>query len=150
MVTRVGCFLNGCCYGKPTDSFLGVQFPFQTVVGASFNSPIHPTQLYSAATGLVVLALLLALDRRPRPQGQLFAFYLILAGIGRFSIDLLRYYEANAYVMGSFTVSQLISVGLCLVGILLLVRTRQAPVAPGSPVAPGDRATKLPASNTVT
>jgi phosphatidylglycerol:prolipoprotein diacylglycerol transferase len=126
MVTRVGCFLNGCCYGKPTDSFLGVTFPFQNVVGSSFDSPLHPTQLYSSLTGLVILLLLLWIDRRPRPQGQLFGLYLIFAGAGRFLVDMFRFYEANAYVLGSLTLSQVISLGLLVVGVLLLVRTRRA------------------------
>jgi phosphatidylglycerol:prolipoprotein diacylglycerol transferase len=149
LVTRVGCFLNGCCYGKPTDSFLGVTFPFQTAVGAGFDSPIHPTQLYSSITGLIVLVLLLLLDRRVRPEGQLFGFYLIFAGLGRFSIDALRYYEANAYVIGSFTVSQLISVGLMLTGAAVLLRVRRAPAAPRVAITKHDTNKKLPASHTV-
>jgi phosphatidylglycerol:prolipoprotein diacylglycerol transferase len=126
MVTRVGCFLNGCCYGKPTDSFLGIQFPFQNAVGSGFNSPLHPTQLYSSFAGLLTLGLLLWIDRRPRARGQLFAFYLMLASTGRFVLDLFRYYEANAYVLGSLTLSQVISIGLFLVGVLLLLMTRRA------------------------
>jgi phosphatidylglycerol:prolipoprotein diacylglycerol transferase len=142
MVTRVGCFLNGCCYGKPTDSFLGVTFPFQNVVGSSFGSPLHPTQLYSSLSGLVVLLLLLWIDRRPRPQGQLFGLYLVLAGAGRFLVDLFRFYEANAYVLGALTLSQVISFGLLVVGVLLLLRTRHAaPVA--APVAETATPTKI-------
>jgi phosphatidylglycerol:prolipoprotein diacylglycerol transferase len=125
MVTRVGCFLNGCCYGKPTDSFLGVQFPFQNVVGSSFNSPLHPTQLYSSFAGLLVLLILLLADRRPSARGHLFALYLMLASVARFILDLFRYYEANAYVLGPLTLSQVISGGLFLLGVLLWMRTRR-------------------------
>jgi len=148
MVTRVGCFLNGCCYGKPTNSFLGVQFPFQNAAGSSFDSPLHPTQLYSSAAGLLLLLVLLAIDRRPRPQGQLFGIYLVLAGIARFSVDVFRFYEANAYVLGSLTLSQVISFGLFLVGILLLVRTRHA--SPATRAGEALRApTKVPAEHVV-
>ncbi|MFQ5599527.1 MAG: prolipoprotein diacylglyceryl transferase [Candidatus Krumholzibacteriia bacterium] len=130
MLTRLGCFLNGCCYGKPTDSALGVQFPVETLVGRVFEeSALHPTQLYSAATGLFILGLLLLLDRGRRPEGQLFALYLMLDGIGRFALDFFRYYEANVYVLGELTVNQLISIGLFLLGVLLLVYTRQMPSA---------------------
>jgi len=130
MLTRVGCFLNGCCYGKPTDSWLGVHFPDSTFGGQLFaGEALHPTQLYSSAIGLVTVLALLAIDRRRRPEGQLFAFYLILAGVGRFGLDFFRAYEANVYLVWSLTVNQLISVGGVLVGILLYVSLRAAPAS---------------------
>jgi phosphatidylglycerol:prolipoprotein diacylglycerol transferase len=129
-LTRVGCFLNGCCYGRPTDLPLGVQFPSDTFSGHLFEgTALHPTQLYSSATGLLILLILLAWDRARRPEGQLFALYLILAAAGRFSLDFFRYYEANVYIVGGGTVNQLISAGAFLIGLLLLFSTRHAPSA---------------------
>ncbi len=130
MLTRVGCFLNGCCYGKPTESALGVHFPESTFGGQLFaGEALHPTQLYSSAVGLLVVLTLLAIDRRRLSEGHLFAFYLILAGLGRFALDFVRFYEANVYVMWSLTVNQLISLGGVMVGVLLYVSRRHAPSA---------------------
>lgn len=134
MLTRVGCFLNGCCYGKPTTSPLGVHFPSETFVGQLFHdSGVHPTQLYSSLTGLLILVLLLLYDRGSRRQGEVFALYLILDGLGRFCLDFFRYYEANAYIAGPLTISQVISLGLAFMGLLLWVRTRRLSAASDKP-----------------
>jgi phosphatidylglycerol:prolipoprotein diacylglycerol transferase len=123
MFTRIGCFLNGCCYGKPAHGPFGVVFPPDSFVGGFFNGvPVHPTQLYSSATGLLILLVLLAFDRGRRAQGQVFALYLILDSAGRFALDFFRYYETNAYVVGGLTVNQIICIGLFGIGLLLLVR----------------------------
>lgn len=121
MLTRIGCFLNGCCYGKPTDLPWGVTFPPDSFGGSLYaNTPLHPAQLYSSFAGLVILVVLLLYDRRSRAEGQVFALYLILAGAARFAMDFVRSYEANVYVLGPFTVNQMISAGLCLLGVVLL------------------------------
>lgn len=133
MLTRIGCFLNGCCYGEPTQGPLGVRFPPESSVGRLFDGvALHPTQLYSAATGLAILLVLLAFDRRRRPTGQVFALFLLLDAAGRFVLDFFRYYEANVYVLWNLTVNQLISVGLFGLGILLVARSRGRDAAPGA------------------
>ena len=141
MLTRVGCFLNGCCYGKPTELPFGVHFPEETYVGQLFHgSAVHATQLYSALTGLLILVALLAYDRGRRHQGQVFALYLVLDGVGRFALDFFRYYEANVYVLGALTISQLISIGLVFLGVLLWFYARRLPLAPDSSIQAAPRA----------
>lgn len=138
MLTRVGCFLNGCCYGRQTDMPWGLVFPADSSGGTFFaDTPLHPTQLYSSLEGLVLLVSLLLYDRRPRRDGQVFALYLVLAGLGRFGIDFFRYYEANVYVAGPLTVNQVISIGSVLVGLLLFaaIRGRGAVPAVEAPAA---------------
>jgi phosphatidylglycerol:prolipoprotein diacylglycerol transferase len=131
MLTRVGCFLNGCCYGKPTELPIGVHFPDDTYVGHLFHgSAVHPTQLYSSLTGLLILVVLLLYDRTRRHEGQVFALYLMMDGAGRLVLDFFRYYEANVYVLGALTISQLISIGLVLLGVLLWFYARRLPLAP--------------------
>ena len=134
-LTRVGCFLNGCCYGKPTHGPLGIVFPPDSLVHTSLGGvPIHPTQLYSSATGVVILVALLVFDRVRRADGQVFALYLLLDAAGRFVLDSWRYYEPNAYLWpGGPTVNQAICVGLFGLGLLLLARSRRAVVS-GVPV----------------
>jgi phosphatidylglycerol:prolipoprotein diacylglycerol transferase len=125
-LTRIGCFLNGCCYGKPTDLPWGITFPPDAFGGRIYGDvPLHPAQLYSSLSGLIILLLLLLYDRRARAEGQVFAVYLLLAGLARFALDFVRSYEANVYILGPLTVNQLISVGSCLLGLLLLAITRR-------------------------
>jgi phosphatidylglycerol:prolipoprotein diacylglycerol transferase len=130
-LTRIGCFLNGCCYGKPTTGAWGVHFPADSYVHRLFDgAAVHPTQLYSSATGLVILAILLLWDRVHRPEGRVFALWLLLDAAGRFCLDFLRSYEANVYVAGPLTVNQLICIGLFALGLLLFAR-RGSPVPEG-------------------
>lgn len=83
-IARIGCFLNGCCYGQPTDLPWGVVFP---VVD---NLSRHPTQLYSSAANLLNYGILEYLLSRHRFPGQVFSTYLILYGLSRGVIELLR------------------------------------------------------------
>jgi len=133
-LTRIGCFLNGCCYGKPTTGPLGVHFPPDSYVSRMFGgAALHPAQLYSSATGLAILGVLLLFDRRPRREGQVFALFLLLDSVGRFGLDFCRSYEANVYVLGGLTVNQLICIGLFALGLLVLVTTRGGVVRSTSP-----------------
>lgn len=136
-LTRIGCFLNGCCYGKPTALPWGVHFPPEAPVGRLFDgTPLHPAQLYSSLTGFLILGVLLLYDRRRRPAGTVFALWLVLDAAGRFVLDWCRAYEANVYVLGGLTVNQLISAGLFALGILLFARIARS----GDPRLEGDEA----------
>ena len=81
---RLGCFLNGCCYGKPTTSWLGVVFPQRP------GTAVHPTQLYESVAGGLLLVLALVVWRKRRFPGQV----LLTVGFGyavfRFLIELWR------------------------------------------------------------
>ncbi|UCG44153.1 MAG: prolipoprotein diacylglyceryl transferase [candidate division WOR-3 bacterium] len=116
--TRVGCFLNGCCFGKETSSFLGVSFPLSSPAGAtSGGQAIHPTQLYSSAAGFILFGLALLLERRRLKDGVLFASMLILYSLFRFGIDFVRYYENASNYWGN----QVVALGLTAAGVVLLI-----------------------------
>ena len=69
---RTGCYLNGCCYGRPTELPWGVVFPHDSFAGLEFGSvPVHPTQLYFAAAGAGLFLLAWGLRRRVRVPGVL-------------------------------------------------------------------------------
>src|SRR5436190_1980147 len=73
MFGRVGCFLNGCCYGRPTSLPWGVTFPPDSFAGLEFgNAKVHPSQLYFAAAGLLLFAVCWFLRTRIRVPGVLF------------------------------------------------------------------------------
>ncbi len=87
-ITRVGCFLNGCCYGVRTALPWGVVFPDANIGGVP--TPRHPTQLYASVTNLVIFVILARMARRPHPTGYMFGMYLLLYSVYRFFIEFLR------------------------------------------------------------
>ncbi len=95
-IARIGCFLNGCCPGRPTGSSLGVIFPQDSFAGYFFpNAKLLPTQLFESIAGFVMFLLLILLERFKKFEG--FTFWLMLAfySAWRFIIDFFRYYEES-------------------------------------------------------
>jgi phosphatidylglycerol:prolipoprotein diacylglycerol transferase len=132
-VTRIGCFLNGCCYGRPTTGPFGVRFPPGSHADIAFGGAgLHPTQLYTSALALSIMFALLAFERKPRGTGQVFGLFLVLEGLGRFGMDFVRAYEPGSYALLGLTAHQLIALGLLGAGLLLLARN---PAPAGLPVA---------------
>jgi len=116
--TRIGCFLNGCCFGSPTCSPLGIVFPPNSPAGATFiGQPIHPTQLYSSAAGFLMFLFALWLERRNLKPGVLSAVLLVVYSLFRFGIDFVRYYENKTNLWGN----QIVALGMTVVGIVLLI-----------------------------
>ena len=131
-ITRIGCFLNGCCFGMPTDMPWSVRFPagshaFQRHLwehlireDAPASLPVHPTQLYmTVGLGLIVFPMLKWVLRRQRFDGQTALSYGLLYGILRFTVEVFRGDSARS-VFG-MTVSQAISLGLAVFSITMLV-----------------------------
>jgi phosphatidylglycerol:prolipoprotein diacylglycerol transferase len=117
-IGRIGCFLVGDDYGKPSTLPWAVAFPRGL---PPTTVPVHPTQLYEAAA-LAVLAILLLRWRRARVADRVvLARYLGAAGLIRFLIEFVR---VNAHIAGPLTLAQLWSLGL-IVSALLLLRTRR-------------------------
>lgn len=95
-LTRIGCFLNGCCYGLPTHGSCGVVFPEESLAGyMNPGIPLIPTQLYEAAAGVVILALVLWSEKYRKFDGHSFWITVGLYSAWRFIIDFYRYYEPS-------------------------------------------------------
>jgi phosphatidylglycerol:prolipoprotein diacylglycerol transferase len=88
-IGRMGCFMAGCCYGKPTDSDWGVIFTNPKSL-APLDIHIHPTQLYEAAANLLIFLILLFFRRHKSFSGQVFLFYAMLYSSARFTIEFFR------------------------------------------------------------
>lgn len=117
---RVGCFLVGDDYGRPTDGPFGIAFP----QGAPPTlDAVHPTQLYESAWLFAVTAFLWA--RRNRSP-RLWAEYLMLAGIGRFAVEILR---VNPRVVLGMSEAQIIAVTMFAVGASSWLHARRAMTA---------------------
>ena len=145
---RIGCFLNGCCYGRPTDLPWGVVFPHDSFASLEFgNQPVHPSQLYNAAVGLALFALFQFLRGRIRVPGVMFWSFIALFAAIRIPLDLTRAYEADAVLLrvgvADVTESQMMSMGLILFGVLMILRLRRA--APRTRPAPGPSPADSPA-----
>lgn len=130
-LTRIGCFLNGCCYGVPTEMPWGMIFPPESPAGYCFpDQAIHPAQLYSSLYGLIIFGLVLFLERFKKFDGFLLFMFFILYGISRFIVDFFRYYE-NSMVLFQIggipiSVNQGISILMIVMGITLIcIRTNQ-------------------------
>ncbi len=100
-IGRIGCFLNGCCYGK---------------------NPNIPTQLFESGWALIVFFILLAIERYKKFDGFLFWFFLLFYSLGRFVIEGIRYYEFNYILWAGLTISQIISVILGVIALVFLIR----------------------------
>jgi phosphatidylglycerol:prolipoprotein diacylglycerol transferase len=145
-IGRIGCFLNGCCYGRPTRLPWGVVYPPDTFPGIEFGSaPIHPSQLYFSLSSLVLFAVMWGVRKRLRFEGELFWGFLVAYAVIRIPLDFTRAYEPGtvlAHVGGlDITESQLASLALALFSLLMMLRLRRRAVvvaasAPGRAAAP--------------
>jgi len=97
IIGRVGCTINGCCYGMPTSLPWGVVYAHPDSY-APLGIAIHPTQLYEIIYNLIVFAVLLKLKGRLKPDGSLFLIYLSLYSLWRVGIDFLR--EGTPFLFG--------------------------------------------------
>lgn len=123
-VARIGCFLNGCCFGKPTESFLGVIFPIDSPAGYFFpDTSIFPIQLVASLKGFLIFGILLLIEKFKKFDGFTFWSMLTLYSVGRFTIDFFRYYEKSmvfAKIGGvSFSMNQALTVLIFLVSLFM-------------------------------
>jgi len=132
-IGRLGCFLNGCCWGKISFRW-GICFPARDNPGpfaqqvyaglisphAACSLPVLPTQLYEAVACLMICLVLLRIERHAHAEGSLFWTLVLLYAVFRFFIEGVRYYEP-CFILGSLTVSQLISIALSAVAAAMLV-----------------------------
>lgn len=132
-LTRIGCFLNGCCFGIQTDLPWGVHFPSGSPAYAVFDAAtIHPTQLYSSAYGLGLFFLLIWINQRRHNIGVTTAVFFMVEAAFRFGIEFVRYYESAMWVdIGTLhvTYNQLVAAGLFVVGILFWMNSRKRSIA---------------------
>ena len=117
-IGRVGCFLVGDDYGRPTDLPWGMAFPLGL---PPTDVRVHPTQLYEAFLLIPVAWMLLRWRRRGVPDGVVLGRYLVPVGSIRFGIELIR---VNRRVLGPFTLAQSIAFVLITAGMALMLSRR--------------------------
>jgi len=149
---RLGCFFNGCCYGKQADGFLCMRFPRSSPAAqdqGKFGEPsdkVYPTQLFEAAAATAFFFFLSWLYRKKRKaQGEVFLIMIMLYAAWRFLVEFIRGDKRPAWI-GDLTYSQVVSlVALAGAGLwLFLLRTR-AKASTETP-APGKGPGEVPAA----
>ena len=116
---RIGCFLNGCCYGRPTALGIGVHYPPGSEAALRYpEQALHPVQLYEAAEMLVVWGVFFQLVRHTK-RGVAMSCYLALYGVLRFVNELFRGDNPKAFDL--FTPAQLIGLMIIPLGIGLTI-----------------------------
>ncbi len=137
---RIGCFLNGCCHGKPAPSWLGVSYPVdsypwhqQIAEGliakrSAMTVPVHAVQLYEAAFNLALYGLLVVVFRRGARRGTVTALYLMAYPAGRFALESLR--ADHELFVGRLTGAQAWGIVLFLVGLAIWMWHRRPAARP--------------------
>ena len=117
---RIGCLLNGCCYGRECHLPWAIRYPAgQPNVP---TTPVHPTQVYEAVLNLGLYVALAWLYRRKKFQGQIFAFYLVGYAVVRSVVECFRgdYPLDQLFFGGRLTPAHLVSAVVLVMGLVLL------------------------------
>ena len=112
-IGRLGCFFGGCCYGKPTNSSLGLVFP------TTHGVHVHPTQLYEITALLCIMLLIFFLKKRQQFKGQLFLTYIILYALARNILELFRGDKRGFIIEKYLSHSQFIGIILILITLFI-------------------------------
>jgi phosphatidylglycerol:prolipoprotein diacylglycerol transferase len=143
-VGRMGCFLVGDDWGRPTDSPLGIRFPqgtpattvrnIEQMFGITVDPeliekygevvPVHPTQLYEVGLSTLIFFVLWRMRDHRHAKGWLMMVWLVLAGIERFAVEFLRAKDDRFF--GVLTLAQILSLGMVAFGLVGIAKTRDA------------------------
>jgi phosphatidylglycerol:prolipoprotein diacylglycerol transferase len=114
-IGRIGCLLNGCCFGKESSS--GLYFPVHKLV-------LIPAQLYSSLILIFIFIILRFLQDRPHREGEIFFTYLLLYSVKRFFIEFLR--ADNEIILLNLTLFQIISIIIFCLSLVKLLSIRRS------------------------
>lgn len=129
---RIGCLFNGCCFGKVCDLPWAIRFPYKSyawehqfaageVSGYGPSLPVHPTQVYDALLSLALYAVLTAVYRRTKFDGQVFSLYLMGYAAARSFVEVFRGDYTMEHLHGGLTPAHLVSMGIFVGGAVLYV-----------------------------
>ncbi|MBN2463931.1 MAG: prolipoprotein diacylglyceryl transferase [Dehalococcoidia bacterium] len=113
-IGRIGCFINGCCYGLPTSLPWGVVYTNPDSYGPA--EAVQPTQIYHLLWNLIGFGILWSLRRRLKPQGSLFLLYLAVYAAGDLGIRFVR--DGEPFRSGMFfNMQQAQIIGIIILGV---------------------------------
>jgi phosphatidylglycerol---prolipoprotein diacylglyceryl transferase len=119
---RIGCLLNGCCYGRACSLPWAIVFPEEARDrGTPAGIPLHPTQIYESLLNLALYLTLARLFRHRKFEGQVFGTYLVCYALLRSFVELFRGdYPSEQVVVGWITPAHWVSLGILVTGLILL------------------------------
>jgi phosphatidylglycerol:prolipoprotein diacylglycerol transferase len=121
---RLGCFFNGCCYGKACSLPWAVTFPPpHTMAGI----PVHPTQLYEVIGNAGLFFGLSAFAKHKRFNGQVWWLYVLGYGVLRFIVECFRG-DYERHYFGVFTIGQAVATAMIVVALIALARRINRPM----------------------
>lgn len=120
-IGRMGCFCSGCCYGRETDSWIGMCFP-NSITGLAPDVAVIPTQLIESCANLIVFIFLMIFTIKRRKGFTTLFVYMTCYGVIRFLIEFLRGDEIRGF-FGALSTSQWISLALIICGAAGLIVT---------------------------
>lgn len=112
---RIGCLMNGCCYGKPTQCFLAIHFPTDHETG---GAGVHPTEIYESVLNALLYLGLAWMFRRKKFDGQIFALYLLLYSVLRATVECFRG-DYSSLILGWITPGQVASAVTFALGLVM-------------------------------
>ncbi|HEY7535603.1 MAG TPA: prolipoprotein diacylglyceryl transferase [Thermodesulfobacteriota bacterium] len=118
-IARIGCLLVGDDYGVPSDLPWAMAFPKGL---PPTNERVHPTQIYEIILMGAVFIYLWKVRKKDAPTGWLFSVFLILAGIERFLVEIVR--ATTPSPIAHLSLAQLMSIGMIIIGIIKLIQIR--------------------------
>ncbi len=124
---RIGCLMNGCCFGRVCSLPWAIRFPegHETHPVGLTATPVHPTQIYDSLLNLALYAGLALLFRRRRFDGQVFASYLMGYALTRSFVEMFRGDYTDAHLHAGLTPAHLISIAIFATGVVLFLVLRQ-------------------------
>ena len=115
---RIGCLLNGCCYGRACDLPWAIHFP---ISHETHGAALHPTEIYDALLNLILYLALAWLFRRKKFDGQILALYFIGYAICRSTAELFRGDYPIDHIHAGLTSAQVVSIGIFAAGVILWI-----------------------------
>jgi phosphatidylglycerol:prolipoprotein diacylglycerol transferase len=132
-IGRIGCFMAGCCYGKPTDLPWGVVFKSPDSL-APQGIPLHPTQVYGFLSGVLIFLTLLIITTKKKFKGQVFVWFLILHNTARLLVEKFRGDDRGMIPWTEFTATQFLAVLILLSALVALFLLKPRPEKKASAV----------------
>ena len=117
---RIGCFMAGCCHGKPTEMKWGVVFTHPHSLAPS-NIPLHPTQLYASFSGLIIFLVLMVLHAKKQFEGQVILWFLILHSTARLLIERFRGDDRGLIPGSDMSTTQLLTFLILIASVVILI-----------------------------
>jgi len=125
-IARIGCTLNGCCYGQPSPfnffPLAVIYSPRDTLPPEYWGVPIYPTQIYHLLWGLIVFGIMWRLRGKLKPEGSLLFFFICIFAVGDFALRFLRAEEPWLWGLRQAQFIDLAAVAIFLPWLIIRMR----------------------------